>query len=232
MAGKKEKVRDMFNGIAGRYDFLNHFLSAGIDKVWRRKLVRMAEESSPEFILDVATGTGDLAIALARIKPLRITGLDIAVNMLEIAAKKVKNLNLDPIINFVPGDSEQLPFEDNSFDLVTVAFGVRNFEDLDKGLSEMLRVLSPGGKVLILEFSTVTSFPLNYLYKFYSRFVLPILGRLISGHKSAYTYLPESVKAFPWGKSFLEHLGKVGFIKSSQLRLSGGIATIYSGIKK
>jgi demethylmenaquinone methyltransferase/2-methoxy-6-polyprenyl-1,4-benzoquinol methylase len=232
MAGKKEAVRDMFNGIAGRYDFLNHFLSAGIDKSWRNKLVKKAASGKHEYILDVATGTGDLAIVLSKLPVKKIIGLDIAVNMLEIAKGKVKELKKDQLIEFIAGDSENLPFDDNSFDLVTVAFGVRNFEDLDKGLGEMLRVLKPGGRALILEFSTVTAFPLKHLYKFYSKYILPLMGRIISGHKEAYTYLPESVAAFPWGTGFLKHLDSVGYIKTSQFRLSGGIATLYEGVKK
>ena len=232
MAGKKEVVRDMFNGIAGRYDFLNHFLSAGIDKIWRRKLVRLAAAGNHQEILDVATGTGDLAIALSGLQVKKITGLDIAVNMLDIAKVKVKEKKLDYLIEFIPGDSENLPFDTNTFDLVTVAFGVRNFEDLDKGLSEMLRVLKPGGRVLILEFSKVTAFPLKQLYLFYSKYILPLMGKMISGHKDAYTYLPESVAAFPWGTAFTGHLDRVGYIQTAQQRLSGGIATIYSGVKK
>lgn len=230
--GKKQLVTEMFNGIASRYDFLNHLLSMGIDKGWRKKLVKMAGDNKPNRILDIACGTGDLSIALAAIKPKTITGLDIAVNMLEIGKEKVNRIGLSGLISFVHGDSEKLPFSNGSFNLTTAAFGVRNFENLDKGLSEMNRVLSPGGRVLILEFSRVDRIPWKWLFNFYFRFILPTIGRIVSGHNAAYTYLPESVGQFPSGQDFLKHLEKAGFEKTTLTPLTGGVATIYSGFKK
>jgi len=230
--GKKQAVTEMFNGIAPRYDFLNHLLSLGIDKGWRKKLVKMAGENNPNRILDIACGTGDLSIALAKLNPKMITGLDIAVNMLEIGKEKVNRLQLSGLISFVHGDSEKLPFSDGSFNLTTAAFGVRNFENLDKGLSEMNRVLNKGGRVLILEFSRVDRLPWKWLFNFYFRFILPTIGRIVSGHNSAYTYLPESVGQFPSGLEFLERLEKAGFEKTSSITLTGGVASIYSGFKK
>ncbi len=230
--GKKHEVEAMFNSIASRYDFLNHFLSAGIDHRWRKKAIQLAGAHQPKTILDVATGTGDLAIAAAALKPEKITGIDIAEKMIAIGRKKVAEKNLDELISFETGDSENLRFGDGSFDAVMVAFGVRNFENLEKGLSEMFRVLNKNGVVVILEFSKPTIFGIKQLYSFYFRYILPFLGRRISGNASAYTYLPDSVAEFPAGKRFVKILEDTGFSLTYYKQLSFGIATIYTGIKK
>jgi demethylmenaquinone methyltransferase/2-methoxy-6-polyprenyl-1,4-benzoquinol methylase len=229
--GKKEQVRVMFDNIAHKYDFLNHFLSAGIDIGWRKKLVKMINKHQPQHTLDVATGTADLAIALAKKTKTPIIGIDISNGMLDIGREKLKKLNLDQQIVLQQADSENLPFNDNVFDAVMVAFGVRNFENLDKGLAEMNRVLKPGGMLAVLEFSRPRKFPVKQLYNFYFRFILPFLGRLISKDKGAYTYLPESVGKFPDGQDFINHLTSCGYHKNSERRLSFGIATIYTGFK-
>jgi demethylmenaquinone methyltransferase / 2-methoxy-6-polyprenyl-1,4-benzoquinol methylase len=228
---KKEDVRTMFDDISNRYDFMNHFLSFGIDKIWRKKLIRLLSEKHPQAILDVATGTGDLAIALNALNPRKIIGIDIAEKMLDIAREKVIRRNLGSIISFETGDAENLPFSDNSFDAVTVAFGVRNYEDLSQGLKEMNRVLNPGGTMMILEFSQPQSKFFSLLYGFYSRRIIPFAGKIISRNNIAYQYLPDSVAAFPSGKYFLEILGNAGLKKMRQFPLSGGIATIYRGEK-
>ena len=228
---KKQEVATMFNNISGRYDFLNHFLSLGIDKLWRRKAVKQLKELNPNKILDIATGTGDFALALLKLKPKEIIGVDISQGMLSVGTNKMKKKKVDGIIKLELGDSENLPFEDNSFDAITVAFGVRNFEDLEKGLSEMKRVLRPDGKVIILEFSKPKYFPIKQLFSFYSNCVIPTFGKLISKDKRAYTYLPESVAEFPEGENFHMIMDKVGYNKVSSLRLSGGISSIYMGYK-
>lgn len=230
-AGKKESVRVMFNSIASRYDFLNHFLSFGIDILWRKKLVRMLRKQNPTSILDVATGTGDLAIEASRIKNVTITGVDIAEEMLEVGRTKVLKKGLSDIINLQFADSENLPFDSFVYDASIVSFGVRNFENLGTGLAEMCRVLKPNGKIYILEFSMPTNFPILQLYNFYFKFILPLIGRLISKDKSAYTYLYESVQDFPSGKDFLIQLQQAGFESPKQHKLSFGIASIYTGIK-
>lgn len=230
--GKKENVRTMFNNIAGKYDFLNHFLSAGIDYLWRRRVARIIRRENPKTILDVATGTGDLAIELAKKSKARITGIDIAQGMLDIGQQKLKAKGLENQISLRLADSEKLPFSDNSFDVAMVAFGVRNFEDLDRGLSEMHRVIRLGGMIVVLEFSKPTAFPVKQLYSFYFRFILPRLGKIISQDDSAYTYLPESVGQFPDGKLFLDRLEKAGFIQTRQDRRSFGVATIYVAHKR
>ena len=221
----------MFDNIAHKYDFLNHFLSAGIDIGWRKKLVKMINQHQPQRTLDVATGTADLAIALAKKTKMPITGIDISNGMLDIGRKKLKKLNLDQQIVLQQADSENLPFDDNVFDAVMVAFGVRNFETLDKGLAEMNRVLNPGGMLAVLEFSRPRKFPVKQVYNFYFRYILPLLGRMISKDKGAYTYLPESVGQFPDGQDFLDHLTSCGYHKNTERRLSFGIATIYTGFK-
>ena len=228
---KKQEVATMFNNISGRYDFLNHFLSLGIDKLWRRKAVKQLKELNPNKILDIATGTGDFALALLKLKPKEIIGVDISQGMLSVGTNKMKKKKVDGIIKLELGDSENLPFEDNSFDAITVAFGVRNFENLEKGLSEMKRVLRPDGKVIILEFSKPKYFPIKQLFSFYSNCVIPTFGKLISKDKRAYTYLPESVAEFPEGEKFHLIMDKVGYTKVSSLRLSGGISSIYMGFK-
>jgi len=224
---KKEIVREMFDDISSKYDFLNHFLSFGIDRGWRKKLVRILAAYKPPRVLDVATGTGDLAISIAALKPQKIVGIDISEKMLEIGRVKLVEKGLDQLISLRRADAEKIPFSDNSFEAITVAFGVRNYENLVLGLQEMRRVLRPGGVMLILEFSHPGSFPMKQLYGIYSRFVIPVMGRVISGNSKAYTYLPESVAAFPSGKDFLEILEKTGLKNTKQLRLSMGIASIY-----
>lgn len=228
---EKEKVRSMFNDIAYRYDFLNHFLSAGIDIQWRKKVRKLLSSSNPKQLLDVATGTGDLAIELSKLQPEKITGIDIAVEMLEIGRQKIIDSGLDTIIQLQEGDAENLNFDNETFDAITVAFGVRNFETLQKGLKEMHRVLKKGGIVAVLEFSKPKSFPIKQLYNFYSKYILPKLGRLVSKSNAAYNYLPESVQKFAEGQAFLDELGMAGFANPKQKRLSLGIATIYYAIK-
>lgn len=229
---KKEQVAEMFDNISGKYDFLNHFLSFGIDHYWRRKTISILKNESPQLLLDVATGTGDLAFsAHKRLKPKKIIGLDISKGMLEVGRVKIKRKNLEDSLDFIYGDSENIPFEDNYFDAVMVSFGVRNFEDLNAGLKEIHRVLKPSGRLLVLEFSKPKKFPVKQSYYLYSNFILPFFGKLISKDKSAYTYLPESVAAFPEGEDFLDQLTKVSFKDSFYKQLSGGIASIYSAKK-
>ena len=229
---KKEQVAEMFDNISGKYDFLNHFLSFGIDHYWRRKTISILKGQSPQLILDVATGTGDLAFsAFKRLQPKKIIGLDISKGMLEVGRVKIKRKNLEGSLEFIHGDSENLPFEDNYFDAVMVSFGVRNFEDLNAGLKEIYRVLKPTGQLLVLEFSKPKKFPVKQSYYLYSNFILPFFGKLISKDKSAYTYLPESVAAFPEGDAFLNELNQVNFKNTYYKLLSGGIASIYSAKK-
>jgi len=228
---KKEKVRNMFNGIAKRYDFLNHFLSFGIDYYWRREVLKIIKKHKPESILDIATGTGDLAILSSKVKPKKIVGIDISEEMLNVGIEKVKKKKLDKLIEMRVADSEDLPLDDNSFDLAMVAFGVRNFENLEKGLSEIKRVLKKDGILIVLEFSHPKGFPMKQLYSFYSNNILPTLGKIISNNTSAYTYLPESVEAFPFGEKLLVILRKSGFIRENSRELTFGISTIYSSIK-
>ena len=228
---KKEQVADMFNNIAGKYDFLNHFLSLGIDKGWRKKAVQEVAAIHPQKILDVATGTGDLAIAAAKTGASTIIGVDIAEQMLEVGRQKIKAQKLEHLISLQLGDSEALPFESNSFDAITCAYGVRNFEHLEAGLQEMNRVLKPGGKVVILEFSKPRRFPVKQLYHFYFRFILPVLGKIVSKHSKAYTYLPASVMAFPEGKNFCAILHHCGFTNAYARPLTFGITTLYTANK-
>jgi len=228
---KKEEVAQMFNNISARYDFLNHFLSLGIDHIWRRKAVNKLREIQPKRILDLATGTGDFAIALLKLNPTQIIGMDISSGMLDVGKNKMKAKNVSHIIDMQLGDSENMPFEDGYFDAVTVGFGVRNYENLEKGLTEMLRVTRSGGKIVILEFSKPKRFPIKQAFGFYSRFIIPFFGKRISKDEKAYAYLPESVAAFPEGKAFTDILSKLGYKQVDATLLSGGIATIYSGIK-
>jgi demethylmenaquinone methyltransferase/2-methoxy-6-polyprenyl-1,4-benzoquinol methylase len=230
--GKKEKVKSMFNDIAPKYDLLNHVLSMGIDKLWRKKVRKQLAEIKPERILDIATGTGDLAIELARLNPKEIIGADIAVDMLKVGEKKIQKKGLDKIIKLEQGDAENMKFETGYFDAVTVAFGVRNYENLLKGLKEMHRVLRPGGKVAILEFSKPSAFPVKNLYNFYFKNILPNIGKKVSKNDEAYTYLPESVQQFPEGRNFMKVMKEAGFTQISQERLTFGIATLYTGLKK
>lgn len=229
--GKKEQVAVMFDNISGKYDFLNHFLSFGIDILWRKKAIRMLNKNRPEYILDVATGTGDFAIEALKLNPEKIIGIDISKGMLEVGRNKINKLNLQDRIELRYGDSENLPFEDNKFDAVIVAFGVRNFENLDSGLKEIYRVMTQGGKAVILEFSVPEVFPLKQLFNFYFNTVLPQIGRFISKDNAAYSYLPESVKEFPNGEDFVYLLKNVGFKKVSCNRLTFGISAIYTGQK-
>lgn len=228
---KKEEVATMFNNISKRYDFLNHFLSLGIDKIWRKKAIRLLREVQPKSILDIATGTGDFAIAALKLNPEEIVGVDISQGMLDVGIEKMKRKGVDDIISMQLGDSEKLPFEDNRFDALTVGFGVRNYENLEKGLSDMLRVLKPEGRAIILEFSKPRKFPVKQTFGFYSKRVIPFLGRTISKDRRAYEYLPESVEAFPEGQDFLDIMTKVGYKNVDSQLVSGGIATIYWGTK-
>ena len=228
---KKEQVATMFDNIAGNYDFLNHFLSLGIDIFWRKRLVRKLQKQKPQNILDVATGTADLAIAMMKTKPFNVVGIDISNGMLEVGRKKIKQQDLEKTIQLQQADSEDLPFEDATFDAVTVSFGARNFENLQKGLSEMARVLKPGGKIYILEFSQPTLFPFKQLYDFYFKFVLPLIGKLLSKDNAAYSYLPESVKAFPHGKELNSIIENCGYTNAKNHPLTMGIASIYTAQK-
>lgn len=221
----------MFNNISKHYDLLNHLLSLGVDIYWRKQAVKMLKPENPKYILDVATGTGDFAIEALSLKPDKIIGVDISEGMLAVGRKKLQRKHLQDKIELRMGDSERLLFDDNIFDAVIVAFGVRNFENLEKGLTDMYRVLKPGGSVVILEFSKPQRFPLKQLYNFYFKSVLPVVGRVVSKDQSAYTYLPESVQAFPDGKAFLEVLSTVGFKNTICKTLSFGISSIYMGKK-
>lgn len=229
---KKEQVANMFDGIAPRYDLLNHLLSLGIDKSWRRKAIRSLDAVRPRTILDVATGTGDLAIVAAnRFSQALITGVDISAGMLEMGRKKVEGLNLSERIAMRQADSERLPFDDAAFDAVICAYGVRNFENLEAGLREMARVMQPGGRLAILEFSKPKAFPFAQLYRFYFSAILPLIGKLVSKHSRAYTYLPESVAAFPEGKEFIRILERCGFAQAKARPLTFGITTLYTATR-
>lgn len=229
---KSEQVEKMFNNIAPAYDKLNHTLSMGIDRNWRKKAINILRPFRPRRIMDVATGTGDFAILACReLQPDTLTGTDISEGMMEVGREKVKQAHLSDKISFVREDCTCLSFADGSFDAVTVAFGVRNFEDLDKGISEMCRVLSPGGHLVILELSTPDRFPMKQLFTVYSRIVIPLLGKCISKDNSAYTYLPESIHAFPQGEVMQEVIRKAGFSEVSFKRLTFGICTLYMARK-
>ncbi len=228
---KKEEVAQMFNNISARYDFLNHFLSLGIDHIWRRKAVNTLREIQPKRILDLATGTGDFAIALLKLNPTQIIGMDISSGMLDVGKNKMKAKQVSHIIDMQLGDSENMPFEDGYFDAITVGFGVRNYEHLEKGLTEMLRVTRNGGKIVILEFSKPKRFPIKQAFGFYSRFIIPFFGKRISKDEKAYAYLPDSVAAFPEGRTFTDILSNLGYKQVDATLVSGGIATIYTGIK-
>ena len=229
---KKEQVADMFDNIAFRYDFLNRFLSGGIDIVWRRKAIKQLKDLQPKNILDVATGTADVALMTYKmLKPEKITGIDISNGMLEFGRKKIAKQNLQQVINLQQADSENLPFANETFDAVTVAFGVRNFEHLEKGLSEMLRVLKPGGKLVVLEFSKPKQTGFKKLYTLYMKTITPGLGKLFSGSKSAYSYLNDSVQAFPEGEKFKEIMNSTGYKDTYFKSLSLGICSIYCGSK-
>lgn len=232
MEMSKEKIGIMFDKIAFRYDFLNHLMSFGIDKIWRRKAIREIPDCGCcPAIIDIATGTADLAIAALSLNPLRIDGIDISNNMLEIGRQKISTLNKSSIINLYGGASEAIPFADNSYDIAMSAFGARNFNDLGKGLSEMFRVLKVGGYTMILEFSKPRKFPFRQIYLFYFLRVLPFIGAIISKDKAAYKYLPESVMGFPDNNDFISVLKKAGFEDVRQKRLTFGIASVYIGKK-
>lgn len=218
----------MFNDIAFRYDFLNHFMSLGIDVLWRKKALRQLKSLHPKNMLDVATGTGDFAImANTILQPDKITGIDISEGMLAFGRKKIEKLGLGNKITLQAGDSETISFPEQTFDAITVAFGVRNFENLEKGLSEMLRVLKPGGKLVILEFSNPTVFPIKQLYNLYFRYITPLLGKWIAKSRVAYSYLPDSVKAFPQGQVMCNILTNTGFQSVTCKTLTFGICSIY-----
>ena len=228
---KKEEVAEMFNNISKRYDFLNHFLSMGIDKIWRKKAVKILGQNNPKIILDIATGTGDFAVEALKLNPTKVIGIDISQGMLDMGVKKMKSKKVDHIIDLQLGDSENLKFEDDYFDGYTVGFGVRNFENLEKGLGEMLRVLKPKGRAVILEFSKPKKFPIKQGYFVYSKYILPTIGKIVSKDARAYTYLPESIAAFPEGEAFISIMKKVGYKNVGSKLVTGGIATIYFGDK-
>ncbi|MBL4678213.1 MAG: bifunctional demethylmenaquinone methyltransferase/2-methoxy-6-polyprenyl-1,4-benzoquinol methylase UbiE [Mucilaginibacter sp.] len=231
-ATKKEQVADMFNNISKTYDFLNHFMSLGIDIIWRKKAINELKKGQPKLILDVATGTGDFAFeALKILRPEKIIGADISAGMLEVAKQKIAKRGLSDKFEVKLGDSEKLPFEADEFDAVTVAYGVRNFENLEKGLTDINRVLKPGGKAVVLEFSKPKAFPIKQLYNFYFNYITPGIGKLFSKDARAYTYLPESVAAFPDGEAFRAVMHKAGFKDTKVRPLAFGICSIYTGIK-
>lgn len=230
--GKKEQVEQMFDNISGNYDDLNRVISFGIDQKWRKKVVNLVSATNPKNVLDVATGTGDLAIMLSKTPAEKIVGIDISAGMLDIGKKKIAHKNLSQIIEMRQEDSEALTFADNSFDAVTVAFGIRNFETLEKGLAEILRVLKPGGIFVILETSVPVNFPFKQGYQFYSKNILPLIGKMFSKDDVAYGYLSESAAAFPYGKALNNILSKIGFIDVQAMPQTFGVATIYSASKK
>ncbi len=227
---KKKQIKEMFNNIAPNYDFLNHFLSFGMDFYWRKKAVKMIK-NNPKKILDIATGTADFAIIASKIKKASITGIDISNKMIEIGKKKIEKKGLEQKIKLQLADSENLPFPSNSFDAITVGFGVRNFENLNEGLSEIKRVLRPGGYLVILEPSTPELFPMKQLHKLYFKIILPFIGKLISKDKKAYEYLPKSVEAFPKKKIFIDILKKIGLKSCKHIPLTFGIVDLYIAIK-
>ena len=229
---KKEQVAQMFDTISGNYDGLNRVISFGIDVQWRKKVLNLVSSSNPKMILDIATGTGDLAILMATTKAEKIIGLDISSGMLEVGKKKIAHKNLSDKIEMLLADSENMPFENHSFDAITVAFGVRNFENLEKGLSEILRVLKPNGIFVILETSNPTKFPYKQGYHFYTKYILPLIGKLLSKDDVAYGYLSESASVFPFGEALNNILRKVGFINVVDRPQTFGVATIYSASKK
>ena len=229
--GKKEQVTKMFDQVSSNYDFLNRVLTFGIDISWRKNVVALVKEGKAEKVLDIATGTGDLAIMMAKTNINDVTGLDISPGMLNVGIQKVKDEGLSEKVDMVIGDSEQLPFDEGTFDAITVAFGVRNFEDLELGLKEIYRVLKPKGSLTVLETSQPTTFPVKQGFQFYSKFIIPTVGKLLSKDKSAYDYLPESAAAFPFGERFNNILLKTGFNSSKVYPQTLGVATIYHAIK-
>lgn len=230
--GKKEQVEQMFNTISGDYDGLNRVISFGIDKSWKKKVLKMVASKKPANILDIATGTGDMAILLAQTTAQKIVGLDISAGMLDVGRKKIEAKNLSSKIEMVHADSENIPFGDNSFDAITVGYGIRNFETLEKGLAEIYRVLKPGGTLVILETSNPTKTPYKQFYTFYTKNILPLIGRMFSKDQSAYGYLSESANGFPYGEALNNILRKIGFIDVADQPQTFGVATIYSASKK
>jgi demethylmenaquinone methyltransferase/2-methoxy-6-polyprenyl-1,4-benzoquinol methylase len=228
---KKEQVARMFDNISARYDLLNRILSGGIDVLWRKRAIRLLKPEKPKKILDIATGTADFALEAMNLHPEKLIGVDISEGMLAIGREKIKRRGLEGRIELRTGDSERLAFADNTFDAVIVSFGVRNFENLEKGLFDMLRVIRPGGSCVIVEFSQPKSFPYKQLYHFYSHNILPIIGRTVSKDTSAYTYLPKSVAAFPEGETFLNILKEIGYVQCRCIPLTFGICSIYYGRK-
>lgn len=227
-AAKKEQIADMFDNIAHSYDFLNHFFSLGIDNIWRKKAVRLMKKDNPDRVMDMATGTGDFAIQTIKLNGAKhVIGVDISKGMLEIGKKKIRKKGLSERIEMHLGDSENLEFADGYFDAYTVGYGVRNFQNLKVGLAEMRRVLKPGGKGFILELSEPRKFPMRQLFLFYFRFLMPLMGRLVSKDHRAYSYLPESVAAFPEGEIFADMLRETGYDNVQVISLSGGISTLY-----
>ncbi|MCL9809345.1 bifunctional demethylmenaquinone methyltransferase/2-methoxy-6-polyprenyl-1,4-benzoquinol methylase UbiE [Flavobacterium luminosum] len=231
-SSKKEQVAQMFDTISSEYDNLNRVISFGIDVSWRKKIVKMVASKNPKLLLDVATGTGDLAILLSQTNAEKIIGLDISAGMLEVGKQKIAQKNLSSKIEMVLGDSEKIPFEDNTFDAITVAFGIRNFENLESGLSEIYRVLKPNGQFIILETSVPEKFPFKQGYNFYTKNILPLIGRLFSKDKVAYKYLSDSASIFPYGERLNNILRNIGFIDVKNLPQTFGVATIYSASKK
>ena len=230
--GKKEQVAQMFDTISGNYDNLNRVISFGIDIKWRKKVLKIVSDKKPKIILDIATGTGDLAVLMTQTNAEKIIGLDISAGMLEVGKKKVEEKKLSNVIDLVLGDSESIPFEDNYFDAITVGFGVRNFENLEKGFAEILRVLKPNGVFVILETSVPDKTPYKQGYKFYTKNILPVIGKLFSKDNSAYGYLSESAAVFPYGEALNNILRKIGFIDVVAMPQTFGVATIYSASKK
>jgi demethylmenaquinone methyltransferase/2-methoxy-6-polyprenyl-1,4-benzoquinol methylase len=228
---KKEQVAEMFDNISKKYDFLNRFLSVGIDIFWRKQAIKQLTFYQPKQLLDVATGTADLAIEAISLNPTKIIGIDISEGMLEIGRQKIAKKGLTQLIELQNGDSENLPFQESTFDAVMVSFGVRNFENLEKGLTNIHKVLKKDGTLLVLEFSKPTVFPIKQLCQFYYKYSLPLIGKIISKDQSAYTYLPESVQQFPDGRAFTEILEKIGFSETKCIPLTFGICSIYLGKK-
>ncbi|MFT4577071.1 MAG: demethylmenaquinone methyltransferase/2-methoxy-6-polyprenyl-1,4-benzoquinol methylase [Polaribacter sp.] len=229
--GKKEQVAQMFDAISENYDGLNRVISFGIDVKWRKRVVTIIGKNNPKQILDIATGTGDLAIMMASLKPDKIIGLDISAGMLEVGKQKIAKANLSDKIEMIVGDSENMPFDDNTFDAITVSFGVRNFANLDKGLKEINRVLKPSGTLVVLETSVPTKFPYKQGYRFHTSVILPIIGKLFSKDKVAYSYLSESANSFPFGEKFNNILLKNGFTTAIDKPVTFGVASIYTATK-
>jgi len=226
--GKKEQVATMFNNISKNYDGLNRVISFGIDVSWRKKVVKIVSKNNPQQILDIATGTGDLALMMSQLNPTKIVGLDISEGMLAVGKEKIAKVNLSEKIEMVVGDSEEMPFDDDTFDAITVSFGVRNFANLDKGIKEIARVLKPSGVLVILETSNPMKFPFKQGYKLYTHLFLPIIGKLFSKDKVAYSYLSESANSFPFGAAFNNILQKNGFTSTEDTPVTFGVATIYT----